>query len=29
VISANLLTQLINAGLRSRPTPLLGISCKF
>ena len=29
VFSANLLTQLINAGLRSRPTPLLGISCKF
>ncbi len=29
VFSANVLTQLINAGLRSRPTPLLGLSCKF
>jgi len=29
VISANVLSQLNNNGLRSRPTPLLGISCKF
>jgi len=29
VISANLLTQINNNGLRSRPTPLLGISYKF
>jgi len=29
VISANLLTQLNNNGLRSRPTPLVGISYKF
>jgi hypothetical protein len=29
VISANLLTQLNNVGLRSRPTPLLGLSYKF
>jgi hypothetical protein len=29
VFSANLLTQLINTGLRSRPTPLLGIAYKF
>jgi hypothetical protein len=29
VFSANVLTQLINTGLRSRPTPLLGIAYKF
>ncbi len=29
VLSANLLTQINNAGLRSRPTPLIGISYKF
>ncbi len=29
VLSANLLTQLINNGLRARPTPLLGVSYKF
>ncbi|HUB00637.1 MAG TPA: transporter [Terracidiphilus sp.] len=29
VISANLLTQINNNGLRSRPTPLVGISYKF
>ncbi|MGH9606154.1 MAG: transporter [Terracidiphilus sp.] len=29
VISANVLTQINNNGLRSRPTPLVGISYKF
>lgn len=29
VLSANLLTQLNNNGMRARPTPLLGISYKF
>ena len=29
VMSANLLTQLNNSGLHSRPTPLLGLSCRF
>lgn len=29
VLSANVLTQINNNGLHSRPTPLLGLSCKF
>jgi hypothetical protein len=29
VVSGNMLVQLNNNGLRSRPTPLVGISYKF
>jgi hypothetical protein len=29
VLSANVLIQLNDNGLHARPTPLLGISCKF